>query len=245
MRVFGMVFLLLAASAWPALAQHGSVRLMWTNCGAAGTTARTFACNTNSGSDVLILSFKPGNATDAVYQFETSLSIGYQDFSLMPDWWSLAPVTGCRRGALTASAGFSSAGGACEDPWAGQGLASVAVTQLNIMDGGLRRLRVNVVAALPFAAASPLDPATEYFAARLTLNHQKTTGTGACAGCAQSMCIAFNSSSSYTLANPDSPTRTALWTDFGESVVWNGTESCERLVPVRNSTWGAIKSLYR
>lgn len=244
MRVLGVTLLLLAVLVMPARAQHGSVRLMWTNCGSAGTNARTFACNTNSGSESLILSFKPANATDAIYQFETSLAIGYQDFSLMPDWWSLVPVTGCRRGSLTASAGFSSAGGACEDPWLGQGFATVTVTPLNIMDGALRRLRVNVVAAVPLSAATPLDPATEYFAARLTLNHQKTVGTGACAGCAQSMCIAFNSSTSYTVANPDSPTRTALWTDFGESVVWNGTESCERLVPVRNATWGAIKSLY-
>lgn len=244
MRVFGLTLLLLALFVVPASAQHGSVRLMWNQCGAAGTNARTFACNTNSGSDALILSFKPANATDAIYQFETSLTIGYQDFSVMPDWWSLAPVTGCRRGTLTASAGFSSAGGACEDPWLGQGFATVTVTQLNIMDGALRRLRVNVVAAIPLSAAAPLDPATEYYAARLTLNHQKTVGTGACGGCAQSMCIAFNSSASYTTANPDSPVRTALWTDFGESVVWNGTESCERLVPVRNATWGAIKSLY-
>lgn len=244
MRAFGITLLLLAALAVPARAQHGSVRLMWTHCGAAGTNARTFACNTNSGSDALILSFKPANATDAIYQFETSLTVGDQDFSLIPDWWAFVPATGCRRGLLTANAGFSSAGGACEDPWLGQGLATVAVTPLTIIDGGVRRLRLNVVAAIPTSAAAPLDPASEYFAVRLTLGHQKSVGTGACAGCALPMCIAFNPGASYTVANPANPTRTVLWTDFGESVVWNGTTSCERLVPVRNATWGAIKSLY-
>ncbi len=230
--------------ALPARAQYGAVRLAWSDCGSAGATARAFACNTNTGSDVLYVSFKPGNATDAIYQFDTMLSIGLEDYSVVPDWWAFTPVTGCRRGSLLASGDFTSASGACADPWMGQAFASLTVTPVYLFDGQLRRIVLRASATIPSAAAAPLDPATEYYGLRLTVNHLKTVGSGACAGCAQGICIGLNSSGSSTLANPANPVRTSLFPDRGYSVIWNGGTSCERLTPARNRTWGALKSLY-
>lgn len=245
MRVFGVVLLLSVVLAMPALAQHGAAHLMWSDCASGGTNARTFACTTNSGTDALILSFQPANAADSIYRFETALTIGDLDFSVLPDWWSFVPVTGCRRASLTSSASFTSVSGACEDPWMGRGFSLATVTPQYVNDAGVHQLRVNVVVDIPYSAAVPLDPATEYFAARLAINHQKTVGAGSCAGCAQSMCISISTGASYTVANPANPTRSPLWSDHGSSVVWNGITSCERFVPVRNATWGTIKSLYR
>ena len=244
MRRLGVVILLLVSLAAPARAQYGSVRLAWNDCGSAGTSARAFACNTNTGSDVLHVSFQPGNATDAVYRFDTVVVIGYESFAAIPDWWSFVPVTGCRRGSLLASADFTASSGACADPWMGQAFTSLSVTTAYLMEGSYRRHYLRVSATLPTAAAVPLDPATEYYGVRLTLNHQKTVGAGACGGCAQSVCLALDPYGSRTYADPANPVQTSLYPSFGYSVVWNGEGSCDRLVPVKNRTWGALKSLY-
>ncbi|MBI5168428.1 MAG: hypothetical protein HZA61_02970 [Candidatus Eisenbacteria bacterium] len=245
MRRLGFSLLLLALLSGPAHAQYGAVRIAWDDCGSAGATARTFACNTNSGVEVIVVSFKPANSTDAVYQFDTRLALGYESFEVIPDWWAFVPVTGCRRGSLIASADFTSASGACADPWMGQAFTSLSVTRYDIFDTQLRREIVQVTTAIPFASAAPLDAATEYYGVRLIVNHQKTVGTGACAGCAQGMCVGLFGSGSSTLANPANPVRSSLFPRNGYSVTWNGGTSCDRLVPARNATWGALKSLYR
>jgi hypothetical protein len=236
--------LVLAACASPSFAQYGRSEVAWNDCGAAGTAARTFACNTNTGSEQIIVSFHPGTATDAVYQFQTVLTVGTLLYDVIPDWWAFTPTTGCRRTSLLASGDFSAASGACADPWFGAAFTQTTVTgQFYFGDPAFRRLVIRATVGIPYAAAAPLDPNTEYYGERLTLNHQKTVGTGACAGCSQPLCIALSSAS--TVANPDNPVTTSLWPSVQAAIVWNGGASCDRLVPAKNRTWGAIKTLYR
>ncbi len=232
----------LAASS--ALAQSGRAYLAWDDCSAAGVSARSFACNSNAGSESIVMSFRPANATDSIHQLDAWLAIGDENFSVMPAWWSLLN-TGCRPMSLRASVDFTSSSGTCADPWYGTGFASLSLTQFAIFDNQLRRLVVHATVGIPFAAAAPLDPGTEYYGVRFTLNHAKTVGSGACSGCEQPMCLSLYSYCSTT-ANPEAPVSRNLSPEPGYTgIVWNGGQRCSRLTPTSNRTWGALKSLYR
>lgn len=238
---------LLTASCFPAalaLAQSGYAYLAWDDCSSAGVSTRSFACNTNSGSESIVMSFRPANATDPIYRLDAWLAVGDEAFSVLPDWWSLL-ATGCRTTSLRANADFTPTSGACTDPWYGTGFVTLAVTKFAIFDSQLRRLVIHAAVEIPHAAAAPLDPATEYYGVRLVLNHAKTVGTGACAGCEQPMCLSLYPYCSTT-ANPASPIARTLSLDPGfTGIVWNGGQRCSRLTATRNRTWGTLKSLYR
>lgn len=239
-----LVALLLSLAADTACAEFGHSQLAWDDCGDAGAPTRTFACNTNAGSEVIVFSFRPSNSVDAVFQVEVSLAVGYESLAPVPDWWSFVPTTGCRATSMRASADFTSASGACADPWFGLGFVNAQVTPISYFgDGVLRRQLIRLTATIPNAAAVPLDPAIEYYGVRLIINHQKTAGAGSCAGCSEGMCIAIANASS--LANPSNPVRSELWNYGRRSITWNSGERCDRLVPVRNRTWGALKSIHR
>ncbi len=122
------------------------------------------------------------------------------------------------------------------------GTTTVAAVPL-IPDGLLRRERIRVQMRVPNAAATALDPGIEYYGLRINITHAKTVGTGACVGCAAPMCLALGPAS--LVRNPASPQNVSLPQSDHHAVVWNGTTSCDRLVPARNRTWGTLKSLYR
>ena len=223
---------------------NGEISLAWNDCGAAGAAARTFACNTNAGSEALYVSFRPPAGVTDAYQFEADVVVGNIDLSVLPDWWSLLPTTGCRRTALSASGDFSTAPGGCIDPWNGLAFTSTVVSTIVIIpDGLLRRERIRMVVAVANADAMPLDAATEYYGARIVFSHARTVGSPACNGCGQPMCLALGPASLVT--TPAHPNRIVLVQTDRHAVVWNGSTGCDRLAPARNRTWGALKSLYR
>lgn len=245
MRRLLLAFGLLATIATSAFAQSdGSVSLAFDDCGAAGVPARTFACNSNSGSEVLYVSFRPPSGLTDVFGLDVDVMVGTIDLAVLPDWWSFLPTVGCRRTALSVSGSFAGTSGACEDPWGGQAFGTTVVSSVPMLpDGLLRRERIRVQMRIPNAAATSLDPAVEYYGVRISIAHAKTVGTGACSGCSAPMCLALGPAS--LVHRPANPGNVALVQTDRHAVVWNGTSSCDRLVPARNRTWGMLKSLYR
>ena len=82
---------------------------------------------------------------------------------------------------------------------------------------------------------------TEYYAFRLTIDAQKTTGAGACGGCGVPATIVLNE------IMLDAFTVDRLTTPLANTCLrWQaaGVTPCSA-TPVRNTTWGAIKSFYR
>jgi hypothetical protein len=82
----------------------------------------------------------------------------------------------------------------------------------------------------------------ELYLFRLTINHERTTGVTACAGCDVRCCIWLR--------------RLTLWPDFIElwydpdagnlCATWQGAGSGGCVgTPAKNTTWGQIKNLYR
>ena len=152
----------------------------------------------------------------------------------------------------------------CQD-WAG-GQAAGGIAAYTIGFAGPATARLTAATAVPVANVATLAAGTEYFVAQFTINHAKTVGSGACAGCAEPVCIVFNSLNVVTLSNVANQLlmQGANGTN-SQFVHWQGAavqnlhlscpspfRPCELLytctlasTPTRGSTWGAVKALYR
>jgi len=220
-------------------ASAGGINLSWDDCGTFGSISRSFACNSNAGFSSLIASaIAPTPMPQFVAMAGTIDLVTTQP--TLPPWWSFD--VGCRAGppsALSADFNFVTGPFNCHDVWAGQ-----AAGGSNYQSGfaAPNRARMRVVCAV--ANAAPIDAVTENYLFRFTISNAKTTGAGNCAGCDAGVCLVLSSVEldqnpglgSYNLTNP---------LDH-EYVVWQGgaavTGGCPNATPVRNATWGGVKS---
>lgn len=227
--------------------------LAWDDCAAAGTSLKTFACGTNSGSETLVISFVPPAGITGFQSLDAHIQIATFDGTL-PDWWSLGSG-GCRQGALSANPNISASLGSCQDPWSGAGVGGVNVSGVG---------DIEFVAAR--ASAVPLDPNLEYYAGAIIISNAKSSGAGACAGCSFPRGLYL---SSLVLQQTGSSFDYGLYSQSRETgmlpayVNWQcdgqpsfnydaqygwfliGWDSSGCPTPARRTTWGAVKSLYR
>ena len=227
-------FMMMASAAFAA-----GVNLSWTACGAAGTDSKTFACAANTGSDVLVASFVAPAGTSGITGIEAVVDI-QSSTPTMPDWWLFKNAGTCRQTALsTLSAGVSCDG----DYWAGQASGGISAYITPYL-AATNRARLLVIYAVPSNLAGPVDVDVEYFAFTATIGHAKTVGTGSCAGCATPMCVVLNEIKltqgvgigDFRLGNAA----------VNNIVTYQGESAANCLtVPVKNRTWGAVKSLLR
>jgi hypothetical protein len=104
----------------------------------------------------------------------------------------------------------------------------------------------------------------EYFALTAIINHQKTVGTDACAGCDLGACIGFVGAKlmrSATVPHGYLPPGEVIILPAAlvdQVVTWQGGAGiaipnylgagwtyCPGATPARNRTWGAVKAIYR
>ena len=233
--------LVIGLSLVASIASAAGVNLAWTDCGSFGAQNKTFACNVNTGSDVLYGSFVPPAGVTKLTGNEMVLDLLTEN-PAFTQWWQFKNVGSCRQTSLAASFA-ANASGNCGDYWSGQasgGLASYVVGQ----SGMTNRARVLLVCAVDQNLAGPVDNTTEYYSFALTMNHAKTVGTGACTGCTDKVCIVLNSIKltqpvgvgDFTVSDPVT----------SQIATWQGEATATCLpVPARNRTWGQVKSLYR
>src|SRR5205823_4428655 len=110
----------------------GQVNLGWNECAAAATGSnRAFACNTNSGSEHVVVSIIPGQSAGQVSAFDARIDLQSAPSTSLPAWWHFengsancggGSSVGCRSTSLSASTDFS-AFSTCTDP----GFSSSAV----------------------------------------------------------------------------------------------------------------------
>ena len=264
--------LLLAVSfARPAFAGTSppGVNLRWDACYAdGGARNKNFACNTNDGQDQLVASFEVDQIVGPVVTEEITIDLRAASAAL-PAWWQVFNAGSCRPLALDFVPFPSSDPSACEQWLAypvGGGIAAYTVGEQ-----GPEHVRVGAAIAMTTAHAATLTPGHEYFGFRLTLDHTKTLGAGACAGCTTPVCIFL---SRITLYAPNNPTP-LISLDHGANylgsqyVTWqNGypidvQRECDPGAPAcafhytsfdcvlatptatQRTTWGAVKALYR
>jgi len=257
MRTGGLATALFAAafaalSVAPARAAP-SVHLEWGDCGASGTSLRTFACDTNVGAEQLVVSFVPPGGVTEFSGLEVRLQLMPVD-QPQPPWWQLA-TGGCRAGALSSTFNFAPLA-TCADPYdfggAGGAIAS-AVTPGEIRMVGAR------------AVAGPLDSTLQYYAGIILVPHARSTGAGSCAGCelprgvfiksfslhgpqGQIYDYIFNVRSAGVLpayVNWQCPGEPRFELDWEKGYLLSGWDFSDCPTAARRSSWGAVKSLYR
>lgn len=234
-----------AVNAW---AQSGC-NLSWGDCGSFGTADKTSLCNSNTGTNSLYVSFVPPAGVDSMVSLVAIVDIT-SSTGLMPSWWDLA-TGGCRGGKISCNADFS-ANVNCVDYWGGTGTAALlyqspfdsvntttSATALNV-----NHARVKGVCGVA-STLGPVDPTMEFYAVKLNISNALTTGVGSCAGCTIPMCLVLNMVALSEPAPVPDFLLTAPPPGGRTQVTWQGPGANCSAVPVKNKTWGQIKSLYR
>jgi hypothetical protein len=239
-------------------ASGAGLGLRWDSClgSGAGADIRTFACDSNAGSEQLVGSFVPRDDMHAVAGLEVALTferacmlpltadVGVCPPAPVPEWWLLSDSGGCRRSALQVNFETDPANGSCR-PWTTHGLAgAIQGYRMDFFGPGTASLYMVVGALGGGTGAIARD--VEHFAFTLTISHENTVGPGACSGCAESMAVEFSALKVVAPQVPGQPDRSIVITGgqapFANVALWQNSPAP---VPVRVTTWGAIKSLYR
>ncbi len=246
MRSAVLAAALLVGLALPTVARATGAYLGWDDCaGAGGSSVRTFACDGDDGSETFVGSFVPMSGISRFIALEVRLEIVADPASSLPSWWWLRNPGTCRQGALSSTWDFAGMPSACVDPWARLSTGGIASYE-TLYQGMPWRARLTVVYAMPEDSARAVDPATEYLGYRVTFDHSHTVGAGACAGCAQAVCIVNTSSRLYQPYAFDPEYHELVNPSAVPVLSWQATvPQCPGSVPARRGTWGAIKSLYR
>jgi hypothetical protein len=239
---FALLLLLAAAPA-----RAGGLALGWNDClnNGAGNSVQGFACNTELGSHLLYCSLVAPQPVDSVLGVRIVIDL-QMDSASMPDWWRVDPG-GCRDGALQADVNFGALP-TCRNMWLNTPSGGFESYTVGMPRGGANQARLELSFAVPSNQALSLNDVDMYYVARVVLSDASTT---LCTGCSTSTCLVLNQ---ITLLRPPRPpgapsADVVITNPFQGTSSWAGWQamsagSCQS-VPVRNSTWGAVKSLYR
>jgi len=218
------------------------VNLSWNDCGTTGTEVLTFACNSNSGAPFsAVASFIAPPGIDEFLGLSSQIDV-FTDQAALPEWWKHG--TGQCRSTTGFAVSFDFTAGpfTCVDFFGGQAAGGF------LYESGFgtpNRARVRITCAVPFDFRGPVDDVSEYYAYKANVLRAKTTGTGSCTGCAQSMCIVLNEIQLFQ--PPEKLNDPAMFNPVDRNYVsWQGAvPGCPAATPARNATWGSLKSLYR
>jgi len=264
LRLAGISAALIALTVAFAHAQtpSGELNMAWTNCYAdAGTLNKTFACNSNTGSSTLVLSFTAPSApaVDSLTGAEAFLDLVSQS-SPLPQWWSMFNQGTCRTSSLTGNTAIPGSAVVCQDAWSGLGVGGVIGYDIGVLSGdpigdalpNINSSNIAQVAVIDCAAAVPsqspqqIVAGTEYFLFNVKITNAGTVGT-TCTGCSDPVCLSFSHLHiSQPVGNGDWWVTTPGPSMSGANMVtWQGTGANCSIVPVKAKSWGALKSMYR
>lgn len=258
---------LLAAFALCCLASSAhatqGMNLRWDACMAdGGVRNKTFACDTNTGSEKLVVSFRL--ASDLIGVNGMELSIDVMTPNTQPSsWWTLRGTGQCRNGALTVVAGPSGAPVGCETMWWNTP-PSGGITAYNIPNGA-NFYRLSVLYAVPSTELVDFGADVECLVTTLAISHSKTVGAGSCVGCLDPVCIGLKQVKLTRMPGVGDVNLSSETQLNSTTVNWQGASAgswlyedplfpdtrprfrvvtCDAAVPARNHTWGSIKSQY-
>lgn len=211
------------------IAEPPDMNIAWDQCGVGGASFKNFACDSNTGSSVIVVSFAPLQSLD-VELVDTDVLMQTQGGAALPSWWALG-AGGCRSGAMVLSSDRGGDAGCAElvgnqvfgwtfiPDWAGPGTGRI------------------MVEIGPGAPGVTVSAGVEYFGFKIVLNHTKSVGTDSCGGCSTQMSIRLGTVVvSYADGRQDELAQPIRQDTI---VLQSGT------TPARTSTWGQIKALYR
>src|SRR5262245_19600673 len=140
------------------------VNLRWDNCYDDGGVAnKTFACDTNVGSERLVFSFVLSEPLANVAGVDISIEVAATSASL-PAWWSLFDFSNCRPQGISITAALPPTAVNCSD-WA-SGLASMNIASYDVGYVALTSAaRLRSLNAVRLSDVATLSPGVEYSAA--------------------------------------------------------------------------------
>ncbi len=191
-------FLALVLAAATAGADPGG-NISWDRCWPeGGSSQKFFACNTNTGSAVLMVSFALPSAVTNFSGVVFTIDGRTADGSPLPAWWQLYNPGACRQTALSATCDFSAEPQVgCASPWppgaeintCGVGAYQTALYPppfpLNVPTPD----RLRIKGASGSGTLRALSAGVEYYACRLQIQYSKTVGAGSCAACDRGLCL--------------------------------------------------------
>ena len=178
-RLLWLVPLLVALSADPAAAAGAGLR--WNTC--EGESNRNFACDRSTGSEMLVGSFSaPASMTMMAAEAYIRVTVAEGE---IPSWWRMWSAGDCRRSTSSLSVDVSSETD-CEDPWLGNATGLFAPHSIDERGVDLR-----MVMAVPNIAPVSISGERTYALFKMTIQHARSSGAGACVGCNTPACIAL------------------------------------------------------
>jgi hypothetical protein len=254
---FAVPLVLISVLAANAMADPG-INLSWNDCGSFGVADKAFGCASNAGTNVMYCSFIPPAGIDSMVAVLCVLDLTSSS-GLIPPWWELG-TGGCRVGKISMNQNFTAGpfncGGSscCVDFWQGNatgGLFYMApfdsvnftttATALNV-----NHARIKGGGAVPHDFNGPVDSSTQYYALSFSVSNALSSGIGSCTGCSIPVCIVLNTVAISEPAPIPDFILTGPPTGGRNQITWQGGAGANcASVPVKNKTWGQIKSLYR
>jgi len=245
-RILGATAVLLIALAPAAFAAGFNVA--WNDCaGSGGVAAKVFACDTNTGTEDLVVSVRAPAGISRWVSFECELFFR-MSVEPVPPWWQLRNQSGqssqCRNGALSVLP-VPPPGSTCTDAYLGQGAGGIGTYQI-APSGKSNQARLLTVFAVPMGTESVLQAGEEYFVQRVVVTHAKSAGSGACASCNLPVC-AFVSFVRVVQVNgaPGGNVEVSTAAESPSAAWQEGSDFCRQSNAARKSSWGAVKSIYR
>lgn len=180
------------------------LRLGWNTCqGSGGTQTLVIPCDSNEGMlpaivGSVVIPSSPV-VSDAV-AFEAIVDIVSAPGTTLPDWWHVYPG-GCRYGDMLID--LDAPMGCTGFPYDPFELGTGRFFPYPHESPNVARIKIHALGALP--AVPALVPGVEYALFSLYLNRASTVGPGACAGCADSVMVIFQSLDMIRLATPPVP----------------------------------------
>ena len=244
--LIGLIGLLAAAPA----AHAAGLGLRWGSC--EGTANRNFACDRNTGTEVLVGSFVPPGGITEMTGIEVYMHITTADGQI-PAWWQMVERGGCRSTSLSMQAEVSDQV-ECDDPWEGQGMGGIARYKADGSSG------IDVIMGIAVATNNKhaLSSGRTYAAFKLLINHFHTSGPGACGGCETPACITFDRlviaqySPQDPVTNESRPRNSEITLGLpgsgntpGNLATWQGGNANCGAGLSKTSSWSQVKDRFR
>ena len=225
------MLLLAALIAFAPKSRAAGLNLAWDHCnGDGGVANKVFACDRNDGFETLNASFVLAapivlSRQELLFDFQTRTGVP------MPVWWDVQTGASCRLNQIQVDSHPPADLSVCQ---------SVVVSS----DPGIIEIRYNFRLPTPdrtqyavtlSGTGATLAAGVEYFSCRLVVSHQKSTGSGSCAGCSEPLAITFSGA-----AIRGGTTQTLTTPAAGNVVTWQSLAT-----PTRRSSWAALKTLFR
>ncbi len=244
---------LLALTSTPAFPV--GLELAWNHCyGQAGAQGmRTSACTVNTGSQTMIASFRPPVGVNKLEGIEAYIDFQVQG-GVLPCWWNFA--AGQMRNAQLTSLPVS--------PTDTNGNPLVLCDNHYFLNHGATgggwmtvtgpdRGHLRGLVTIPAGTGASVSPDAQEYGIGFRIANGNTVPAASCQGCVQGACFMLEMMRLYSPGLPDvvlmSPNpgsdNYVTWQGNAAATQCPGTGPPPPPVPVLQSTWGAIKSIYR